>query len=336
MASIREWLDGLLGNSQDSNIVSERPSSSPDRGLAQRSEVGSETIESLHLDTMGGKVDQNDVEGSLNPSASRYSQVFQSGWLTDAGNVRGQNEDALLVFIGQHDANDNGQRVPPFGLFMVADGMGGHQKGEIASSLALRVSASHLISSIYLPLLSGSERGANQPSLTDVMREAVIQANRAVARDLPGSGSTLTCGLVLGSRLFVGHVGDSRAYLLREGESPQRLTRDHSFVNRLIEMGQLSKKEALVHPQRNVLYRAIGQTDGLEVDVKTNALQDGDRLFFCSDGLWNMMDEAAIWRILTEVTRPQDACSRLVEAANAAGGDDNVTVVYTQVNLPAL
>jgi protein phosphatase len=270
------------------------------------------------------------------PSDIRRSRAFHAGWLTDVGSVRGQNEDALLVFTGQHDANDNGQPVPPFGLFMVADGMGGHQKGEIASSLALRVSASHLISTIYLPMLYGSERGADQPSLTDVMREAVSQANRAVARDLPGSGSTLTCGLVLGSRLFIGHVGDSRAYLLRAGEPPNRLTRDHSFVNRLIEMGQLSKEEALVHPQRNVLYRAIGQTDGLEVDVATNALQDADRLFFCSDGLWNMMDEASIWDILSEASDPQEACTRLVEAANAAGGNDNVTVVYTQVNLPTL
>jgi protein phosphatase len=288
----------------------------------------------LHRDA--GLEQADNSTPSTDSLMTQYSRAFQTGWLTDVGSVRGQNEDALLVFTGQHDANDDGQAVPPFGLFMVADGMGGHQKGEIASSLALRVSASHLISTVYLPLLSGSERGANQPSLTDVVREAVTKANRAVARDLPGSGSTLTCGLVLGSRLFIGHVGDSRAYLLREGVPPKRLTRDHSFVNRLIEMGQLSKEEALVHPQRNVLYRAIGQTDGLEVDVVTNSLQDGDRLFFCSDGLWNMMDESAIWSILSENSEPQEACMRLVDAANTAGGNDNVTVVYTQVNLPDL
>ena len=326
MTSILEWLSGLLGN--------DREIGSDFSGAPNVIDAGSDHPESKRSGNGAGQ--STDIAVRSISSCIRRSRAFNAGWLTDVGSVRGQNEDALLVFTGQHDANDNGQPVPPFGLFMVADGMGGHQKGELASSLALRISASHLISTIYLPMLYSSERGADQASLTDVMREAISQANRAVARDLPGSGSTLTCGLVLGSRLFIGHVGDSRAYLLREGEPPNRLTRDHSFVNRLIEMGQLSKEEALVHPQRNVLYRAIGQTDGLEVDVATNALQDEDRLFFCSDGLWNMMDEASIWGILSEASDPQEACTRLVEAANAAGGNDNVTVVYTQVNLPAL
>jgi len=332
MVSIREWLSSLLGNNVESPASEEVTTSQ--KAQPKSTEESAEDAEISREDP--GSERAFDSEISSSSLMPRYSRAFHTGWLTDVGSVRGQNEDALLVFMGQHDANDDGQPVPPFGLFMVADGMGGHQKGEIASSLALRVSASHLISTVYLPLLSGLERGANQPALTDVVREAVSQANRSVARELPGSGSTLTCGLVLGSRLFIGHVGDSRAYLLRDGASPQRLTRDHSFVNRLIEMGQISEEEAIVHPQRNVLYRAIGQTDGLEVDVTTNALQDGDRLFFCSDGLWNMMDEAAIWGILSETREPQEACMRLVGAANTAGGNDNVTVVYTQVNLPNL
>ncbi len=333
MASIREWLSGLLGKHNEVSITGERATSQKHKSIAGAT---LDDVKSSLSDSDGDVEKAKDTEVSSTASAIWRIRAFRSGWLTDVGSVRGQNEDALLVFTGQHDANDSGQSIPPFGLFMVADGMGGHQKGEMASSLALRVSASHLISTIYLPLLSGLDRGADQPSLTDVMREAVSQANRAVAREIPGSGSTLTCGLVLGSRLFIGHVGDSRAYLLRDDSPPKRLTRDHSFVNRLIEMGQLSKEEALVHPQRNVLYRAIGQTNGLEVDVTTNALQDGDRLFFCSDGLWNMMEESLIWRILSEIHEPQEACMRLVEAANEAGGNDNVTVVYTQVNLLGL
>jgi protein phosphatase len=335
MASIRKWLSGLFGTNQE---VSTPEEEAPSQDQASESEIGpdlSHRDNGLETDANIGH-ESTQAISQHTEAISRHTQAFQSGWLTDVGSVRGQNEDALLVFTGQHDANDSGQPIPPFGLFMVADGMGGHQKGEIASSLALRISASHLISTVYLPMLLGSERGADQPSLTDVVREAVSRANRAVARELPGSGSTLTCGLILGSRLFIGHVGDSRAYLLRNGASPERLTRDHSFVNRLIEMGQISKEEALVHPQRNVLYRAIGQTDGLEVDVTTNALQDGDRLFLCSDGLWNMMEEPLIWRILSEPQDPQEACLRLVEAANEAGGNDNVTVVYTYVNLSDL
>jgi protein phosphatase len=231
-----------------------------------------------------------------------------------------------LVFVGHQDADE---AVQAFGLFMVADGMGGHQNGEAASSLALRISAGQLISQIYLPLLSGSSHDANQPALTDVVRDAVFRANQVVMRNVPGSGSTLTYGMVLGNRLFVGHVGDSRAYLLREGDAPKRLTRDHSFVNRLIEMGELTEEEALVHPQRNVLYRAIGQPENLEVDVSTHLLESGDRLLFCSDGLWNMLDESEIWAMLDQGADPQVICEQLVDAANAAGGNDNITVILT-------
>ena len=320
MASIREWFTDLLGKSQPPKHDGSAPQTESEPRTATQQSGGREAV--LVQETARAAPPSS-------PPAIR-SNVFNLGWLTDVGRERGHNEDALLVFTGQQDAS---QAVPPFGLFMVADGMGGHQQGEAASSLALKVSASHLISSVYLPLLSGSDRGASQPSLTEVVKEAISEANRLVARDFPGSGSTLTCGMVIGSRLFIGHVGDSRAYLLREGASPRRLTRDHSFVSRLIEMGQLSEKEALIHPQRNVLYRAIGQPDGLEVDVSTYALRNGDRLLICSDGLWNMVDESEIRSTLASVPDPQNACSRLIDAANAAGGTDNVTVVYAEVNL---
>ena len=140
------------------------------------------------------------------------SGVFSVGWRTDVGHVRNHNEDALFVLSGEQEASN---AAPPFGLFMLADGMGGHQSGEITSALALRIAAGWLLSHVYFPLVDGGDRGGDQPSLTDVVREAVSQANRVVTRDFPGSGSTLTCGMILGDRLFVGHVGDSRAYLLR-------------------------------------------------------------------------------------------------------------------------
>jgi protein phosphatase len=256
------------------------------------------------------------------------SGTFSVGWLTDVGRVRGHNEDALYVFTAEHEASNP---VPPFGLFVLADGMGGHQSGEIASSLAVRVSASQLMSQVYLPILSGYDRGADQPSLTEVVREAMSQANRLVTQDLPGSGCTLTCGMILGDRLFIGHVGDSRAYLLRSGGALKQLTKDHSLVNRLIEMGQLTEEEAAVHPQRNVLYRAIGQGGSLEVDVYTYPLKSGDQLFLCSDGLWGMVEEAEIIREIEAADTPQAACEQLVAAANAAGGVDNITVILVSI-----
>lgn len=255
------------------------------------------------------------------------SGVFSVGWCTDVGHMRNHNEDALFVLSGEQEANNV---APPFGLFMLADGMGGHQSGEIASALALRIAAGWLLSHVYFPLVDGGDRGGDQPSLTDVVREAVSQANRVVTRDFPGSGSTLTCGMILGDRLFVGHVGDSRAYLLRVGQPMRQLTKDHSLISRLMEMGQLTEEEAAVHPQRNVLYRAIGQGATLEIDVFTYALEPGDRLLLCSDGLWGMVDDAEIWRMVQEAATPQQACAQLVEAANAAGGNDNVSVVLVE------
>jgi serine/threonine protein phosphatase PrpC len=255
------------------------------------------------------------------------SGVFSVGWCTDTGRVRNHNEDALFVLSGEQEASN---AAPPFGLFMLADGMGGHQSGEIASALALRVAASWLLSRVYFPLVDSADRGGDQPSLTDMVREAVSQANRVVTRDFPGSGSTLTCGMILGDRLFVGHVGDSRAYLLRVNQPARQLTKDHSLVNRLMEMGQLTEEEAAIHPQRNVLYRAIGQGATLEVDVFTYALEPGDRLLLCSDGLWGMVDEAEIWRLVQEAETPRQACVQLVDAANAAGGNDNISVVLVE------
>ena len=141
----------------------------------------------------------------------------------------------------------------------------------------------------------------------------------------------MTCGLILGDRLFIGHVGDSRAYLSRVGQPPKRLTKDHSWVSRLIEMGQLTEAEAAVHPRRNELYRAIGRGGVLDVDVSTYALLSGDRLLLCSDGLWGLIAESEIWRLIEQASTPEQACAQLVEAANAAGGHDNITVILVEI-----
>jgi len=256
--------------------------------------------------------------------------VFDVGWKTDTGVVRDHNEDAVYVFTGQLDAKES---LSAFGLFMVADGMGGHAGGEEASALALRTAAGRLINDVYVPLLSGAERGSQQPAMSDVVRQAAESANAAVTRNLPGSGTTLTYGMVAGSRLFVGHVGDSRAYLLRGADAPRVLTQDHSLVRRLVEVGQLTEAEAVVHPQRNVLYRAVGQPETLDVDVTTLPLEPGDQLLLCSDGLWNMVDEAEIQSVVTSSGDAQTACERLVEAASGAGGEDNITVVLVRMNI---
>lgn len=256
------------------------------------------------------------------------SGMFCAGWMTDVGRVRGHNEDAILVFTSEQEA-DNAS--PPFGAFILADGMGGHQGGELASALAVRESASHLISEVYLPALSDAERKGDQPSLTEILRAAIVQANRIVTHSLPGSGSTLTCGIVIGERLFIGHVGDSRAYLQPEDEAPQLLTHDHSLVNRLLEMGQLTEEEAAVHPQRNVLYRAIGQGETLDVDVQSYPLPGRSRLLLCSDGLWGLLEDSELWAVIDAAPTPQAACEELVARANEAGGTDNISVILVEI-----
>ncbi|MBN1488269.1 MAG: serine/threonine-protein phosphatase [Anaerolineae bacterium] len=254
--------------------------------------------------------------------------IFDAGWQTDPGQVRANNEDAIFVFFGEQEGSD---AVPSFGLFILADGMGGHQSGELASTQAIRVSAGHLIQEIYLSILNSMERGAEQPPLNQVVREAILKANRVVTQTLPGSGTTLTCGMILGDRLFMGHVGDSRAYLIRDGEETRQLTYDHSLVHRLVDMGQLTPDEAAVHPQRNVLYRAIGQGGNLEVDVTSILLLPGDKLLFCSDGLWGMIPESEMWQIIADSPSAQSACLALVNSANVAGGNDNISVILVEV-----
>lgn len=248
---------------------------------------------------------------------------FEVGWATDVGKMRDHNEDSALVITAAQDGDD---LRPSFGLFVVADGMGGHRAGEVASSLAARVTAHHIARRCYLPSLIGRERDADQPALTEILIGAVRAANDAVSQQVPGGGTTLTCALVLGSQAYVAHVGDSRAYVLNE-KGLEQITHDHSLVDRLVETGQLTRDEAAVHPQKNVLYRAVGQSGALEVDTHVRKVPRGEHLLLCSDGLWDMVNEADIVGLITEAPSLQDACEDLVAAANKAGGRDNITVV---------
>jgi serine/threonine protein phosphatase PrpC len=207
--------------------------------------------------------------------------------------------------------------------------MGGHQAGEVASSLAARVVAHHIVRQFYLPTLASQERSTDQPALNDVLVDAVQAANIAVADNVPGGGTTLTCALVLGPRAYIAHVGDSRAYVITENGLDQ-VTHDHSLVDRLVELGQLTRDEAAIHPQKNVLYRAVGQSGMLEVDTYVRTIPRGGRLLLCSDGLWSMVSEAEMTRIVTTAPSLQAACESLVAAANEAGGYDNVTAILME------
>ena len=240
---------------------------------------------------------------------------------TDVGMKRNHNEDYFSLIEDEQ-------------LFIVADGMGGHMGGEEASALAAATVAQHVVRDIYLPFLAGGEPDADWKPWQEVLAEAVAAANVAVRTAIPDSGTTLTCGLVVGNQLALAHVGDSRAYLIGEN-GLQHLTRDHSLVQRLQELGQLSAEEAATHPSRNMLYRAVGQGDLLEADLAAHTLPSVARLLLCSDGLWGVVPESDIFEIVREaVGQPalQAACQALIAEANRLGGPDNITAILVQIN----
>jgi protein phosphatase len=236
----------------------------------------------------------------------------------------------LLTFSGELAGLE---AMPHFGLFVVADGMGGHALGERASGIAARTMARTALESVLPSLLADPHGDQDRPSLTELMETAMNAANRAVFSGVPeGGGTTLTCALIMGEQIVLSHVGDSRAYIVTP-ETFEQLTRDHSLVQRLQELGQLSASEAAIHPQRNVLYRAVGQGEGLEVDIDSRRLTPGSVLLLCSDGLWGLVPDDRIQALIRQSPHPQAACEALVAAANAAGGTDNITAVMIQLPL---
>jgi serine/threonine protein phosphatase PrpC len=203
-------------------------------------------------------------------------------------------------------------------LLVVADGMGGHAAGEVASRMAVD------------GLLDSLSRASRGPYDLGVLLEAAVkQVNSAVydAGTNPehrGMGTTLTAALVVNSDLYVANVGDSRCYLLRNGHLKQ-ITEDHSYVGEQVRSGALTAEQARTHPQRNVITRAIGLEPTVEVDIFTEPIRADDRILLCSDGLYPLVPESELIEVLTD-NKPDQACEDLVDRANANGGHDNVTV----------
>ena len=236
---------------------------------------------------------------------TRKGALTSFGSRTDIGCLRDHNEDSLVV-------------TPP--LFAVADGMGGHAAGEVASEIAVRVL---------------SELAPEHPD-GEALGRAIEEANRAViqaareGRGRQGMGTTMTAAMLEGERLVIAQVGDSCAYLLHQGKL-QKLTRDHSLMADMIEAGQLTPEEARTHPQRSVITRALGSDAHLHPDIYEINVETGDRLLICSDGLSGMIFDDQIENTLRRVQDPQRCASQLVNEAIAAGGHDNVTVIVADV-----
>jgi PPM family protein phosphatase len=243
------------------------------------------------------------------------------------GMQRDHNEDAIFTLTTMLVSNST---HTPFGFYIIADGMGGHVHGELASEIAVRAMSTHVIRNLYIPLYNLASSKPNQ-SIQEIMQEGVQIAHRAIIRETPGGGSTITAMLIMGSQVTIAHVGDSRTYIIQPDGQIESLTRDHSLVQRLQELGQISAEEAVIHPQRNVLYRALGQGEPFEADVTSHHIPSGN-LLLCSDGLWGVIPEDEIVASVLNNAHPAQACQQMVAAANAAGGPDNISAIL--VHLP--
>lgn len=235
--------------------------------------------------------------------------------LSDIGRVRTCNEDAFGL-------------DPELSFYVVADGMGGHGNGEVASKIAVDAFAGHLREELE------KADGVSTEMLRRAIKHAHARVLRAVEEDgtLVGMGTTIVGVLVNGEKLLIAHVGDSRAYRLRGGRF-ELLTDDHTWVNQQVAAGYMSEEQARVHPLKNVVTRALGGESEVEVETDEIELEEGDVYLLCSDGLSAMLDDDEIGTVLRERSDPLDeTCRLLVDRANRRGGVDNVTVVLLEIS----
>jgi PPM family protein phosphatase len=257
-----------------------------------------------------------------------------SAQLTDKGNERSRNEDSLLTLETVQLGNLGGMFL---GLYAVADGMGGISDGDIASQLALQALRTEITNRVFLPcfedlLVSGLD-------YQSILAEAIEAANRAVYERAKTSGremgTTLVAALLIGTHLYLGNVGDSRAYLA-SADQMLRLTKDHTLVDVEVQKGKLTSDQARQHPDRSVLTRSIGGESKVLADMVASSIAPNHSLLLCTDGLWSSIDESDLYRTVLTAKSPLQACRTLIDKANAAGGKDNIScIVVTLQSLRA-
>ena len=247
--------------------------------------------------------------------AADFNPEIQVAKRCHMGAVRERNEDSCLVFM-----TETGGHFPlmPFGLYVVADGMGGHQNGHLASKTASRMVARNIINKIYMPLLQEDGNPIQAP-IQEVMTEAVQAAHHTIYDPDPDQdgGTTLTSALILGRRLYIAHVGDTRVYL-KSDDKFEMLTTDHSLVQRLQEVGQLTAEEATFYQYRHILLRALGQGEEEEIEVDTymRLLPKSGILLLCTDGLSGMVSDDAMQEILNQEVSLDQMANDLLRSSN--------------------
>jgi protein phosphatase len=284
-------------------------------------------------DVFGGKLTQaaalaEQLRSALAEVRRPASYDVRVGRLSDVGQMRQLNEDALLALeVGLVHRSVS----RPIGVYVVADGAGGHAAGDVASGIVVRTIARHATEDLLPQQL---DEAAPDPDIAAWLRGVIQTANEAVHRQRATArtdmGTTVVIAVVIEGEAHIAHVGDSRAYLINKTSITQ-LTVDHSLVQRLIDTGQITRDEARKHESRNVIYKMIGDRPKIEPDIDHVSLQPGDRLLLCSDGLNGYVEDQDIHKIVLNAAAPQEACQWLIDAANAAGGPDNITAILVQI-----
>jgi protein phosphatase len=259
---------------------------------------------------------------------------------TDPGKLREVNQDTVFASIRSPEKGE------ALGLFIVADGMGGHKAGEIASQLAVNTIYENLAfmieqddssaTALFMPGGEGEELPSHAKILARRLEVAVEEANKAIygyALENPSTagnlGCTVTCAIISGNALVVANVGDSRTYRL-SGDDLSQITNDHSYVWELVQEGHLQSEEIYDHPHRNVITRALGSQEDVPVDLLASEIKAGDRLLLCSDGVWEMIRDPNEIRDLLQLDTLESAADKLVDKANFYGGTDNIGVVVVE------
>jgi serine/threonine protein phosphatase PrpC/rRNA maturation endonuclease Nob1 len=257
---------------------------------------------------------------------------------SDAGDVRRSdpNEDSTLVL---HFQRIHESISLPLGVFIVADGMGGHDNGQGASRMTINIIAERMVRELLLAPLTAEKNGEpvkplDEDALIALLQGAVEDANNALcqknAQEKSDMGSTVTGVMVVGEHAYIVNVGDSRTYMVR-GKQLYQMTTDHSLVAQLVASGLIEPDDVYTHPQRSQIFRSLGDKPSLQIDIFKQQLHPGDILLSCCDGLWEMVRNPQIESILNAAPDPQTACAQLIEAANAGGGEDNISAVVVFV-----
>jgi serine/threonine protein phosphatase PrpC len=253
--------------------------------------------------------------------------VFDTAALTDIGRLRKNNEDKFFMMDKR---GPNGFKATSYGIYLVADGMGGHQAGEVASEIASKV--------IPGVIKKHLEQESAFFSPLQLIKQGIIQANQEIfglateKKHLHSMGTTVTVGLRLDNQLYLGHVGDSRCYLIRNGEIRQ-LTEDHSLIGFLLRERLITRQEAERHPEKGKIFRCLGVSDRVSVDLIELTLKGYDSLIFCTDGLTNQVNDREILESVARNGHARDVCRNLINIANTWGGEDNTSIIAMKSNL---